>query len=116
MSFSGINPHSVLVLDNVSIHHVDGIVRMDELEMQILQELPRWLFIERHIELMATSSVTLNVAFELRKSSSMGLKLLSIPSSLSSLCSLEKQNRRIHCHPLFPEPPDNPNSLVLAIV
>ena len=30
MPFNGINPHSVLVLDNASIHHVDGIVRMVE--------------------------------------------------------------------------------------
>ena len=31
MPFNGVNPHSVLVLDNASIHHVDGIMRMVEL-------------------------------------------------------------------------------------
>ena len=28
MPFDGINPHSVLVMDNCSIHHVEGIVEM----------------------------------------------------------------------------------------
>ena len=30
MPFNGVNPHSVLVLDNASIHHVDGIMSMVE--------------------------------------------------------------------------------------
>ena len=30
MPFNGVNPHSVVVLDNASIHHVDGIVSMIE--------------------------------------------------------------------------------------
>lgn len=30
MPFNGFNPHSVVVLDNASIHHVDGIVHMIE--------------------------------------------------------------------------------------
>ena len=28
MPFDGINPHSVVIMDNASIHHVDGIVQM----------------------------------------------------------------------------------------
>ena len=28
MTFNGVNPHSVLIVDNSSIHHVDGIVQM----------------------------------------------------------------------------------------
>ena len=42
MSFSGINPHSVLVLDNVSIHHVDGIVRMVESVGGLVLFLPQY--------------------------------------------------------------------------
>lgn len=30
MPFNGTNPHSIVVLDNVSIHHVDGIQTMIE--------------------------------------------------------------------------------------
>ena len=30
MPFNGVNPHSIVVMDNVSIHHVDGIVSMIE--------------------------------------------------------------------------------------
>ena len=30
MPFNGVNPHSVVVLDNASIHHVDGIMTMVE--------------------------------------------------------------------------------------
>ena len=28
MPFDGVNPHSVVIMDNASIHHVDGIVQM----------------------------------------------------------------------------------------
>jgi len=28
MTFDGVNPHSILIMDNCSIHHVDGIVQM----------------------------------------------------------------------------------------
>ena len=28
MTFDGVNPHSVVVMDNYSIHHVDGIAEM----------------------------------------------------------------------------------------
>ena len=28
MPFNGVNPHSIVILDNASIHHADGIVKM----------------------------------------------------------------------------------------
>ena len=28
MLFNGVNPHSIVILDNASIHHVQGIVEM----------------------------------------------------------------------------------------
>lgn len=28
LPFDGVNPHSVVIMDNASIHHVDGIVEM----------------------------------------------------------------------------------------
>ena len=28
LAFDGVNPHSVVIMDNASIHHVDGIVQM----------------------------------------------------------------------------------------
>ena len=42
MPFNGINPHSVLVLDNASIHHVDGIVRMVESVGGLVLFLPQY--------------------------------------------------------------------------
>ena len=27
MAFNGVNPHSVLIMDNCSIHHVDAVVK-----------------------------------------------------------------------------------------
>ena len=42
VSFNGINPHSVLVLDNASIHHVDGIVRMVESVGGLVLLLPQY--------------------------------------------------------------------------
>lgn len=40
MSFNRINAHSVLVLDNASIHHVDGIQRMIESVGAVVLYLP----------------------------------------------------------------------------
>ena len=40
MTFNGVNPHSVLIMDNCSIHHVDGIVQMVHEVGALVQFLP----------------------------------------------------------------------------
>ena len=40
MPFDGINPHSVVIMDNCAIHHAEGIVEMIEDVGAIVQFLP----------------------------------------------------------------------------
>ena len=40
MTFNGVNPHSVVMMDNCSIHHVDGIVQMVHEVGALVQFLP----------------------------------------------------------------------------
>ena len=36
LPYNGINPHSIVIMDNASIHHVDPVVQMKEAQEQNL--------------------------------------------------------------------------------